>query len=151
MKEMGMRALNLPAFDYKLQDNNNQLEIFDLIRKKYVRLTPEEWVRQHFVHYLISHMGYPKSLIQVEKGLQYHKMAKRWDIVIFKRDGTSFMVVECKAPSVKLTQATFDQVACYNQSLKADYLTVTNGMVHFSCKIDHAAHRFKFLEKLPDF
>ena len=123
--------------------------IFDVIRKKYVVLTPEEWVRQHFVHYLIQQHQYPRSLMAVETGLQFNRMARRTDIVVYGRDSLPFMVIECKAPSVQLTPTVFEQVAVYSQSLKSSYLTVTNGLAHYCCRMDYKEGTYRFVEELP--
>lgn len=126
-----MIKLNLPAFDYKLKKADGKVWIFDGIRKKYVVLTPEEWVRQHVVHYMLDHLSYPKSLIKIEASLTYNSLDKRADIVVFNRQGDPWMVVECKAPDLKLTQSVAMQVATYNKSLQAPFVGITNGMVFY--------------------
>lgn len=147
-----MHHLNLPAIDARLRAGiNGKQEIFDVIRKKYVRLTPEEWVRQHFLNYMISHLGYPPSLIVVEAALTYNNMKKRFDILAYLSNGKPCLVVECKAPSVDLTQAVFDQVAMYNMTLAVDYLVVTNGLSHYACRIDHGKREYAFLKEVPGF
>lgn len=146
-----MTELNLPSFEYQLQQHAGKSVIFDPIRKKYVVLTPEEWVRQHFVNYLIHHLRYPRSLIRIEGGLRYNQTARRTDVVVYQRSGTPFMVVECKAPSVPLAPNVFEQAAVYNQSLRATYLTVTNGREHYCCRMDYRAGTYTFLDGLPEY
>lgn len=144
-----MKTLNLPDYACKIEVKDGKNTIFDIIRKKYVVLTPEEWVRQHFVNYLIVHMEYPKTLISIEGGLQYNKMQKRSDIVVFNRKGVPFMLVECKAPEVKISQKIFEQAAMYNKTLKAHYMVVTNGMELYCCEMDHEKVSYQFVNELP--
>jgi hypothetical protein len=144
-----MKPLNLPPFDYKIDNKAGKNAIFDMIRKKYVVLTPEEWVRQHFVHYLIDHLQYPKTLISIEGGLLYNRLQKRSDIVVYTRNTLPFMLIECKAPEVKISQRVFEQAAVYNQTLKASYVVVTNGMEHFCCQINHEKASSQFMNELP--
>jgi predicted type IV restriction endonuclease len=146
-----MNRLNLPAFDYKLKKEAGKHYILDLIRRKYVALTPEEWVRQHFVHYLINDLKYPKSLFKVESGLKFNKLQKRSDILIHNRDGKAWMLVECKSPDIKLTQKAFNQIAVYNMTIGAQYLAVTNGMVHFCCRAKLGPEEAEFLPNFPVF
>src|SRR5690349_14800264 len=131
-----MYKLNLPDFDYKLKKAEGKVWIFDVIRKKFIVLTPEEWVRQHFVNYLISDLKYPKALIKVEGGLKFNQLSKRSDIVVFNRDGNPWMIVECKSPTIALTQESLMQASVYNSTLRANYITVTNGIVHHCANID---------------
>ena|SRR5271157_4649772 len=144
-----MQTLNLPVAELRIRDNRGKQEVFDSIRKKFVVLTPEEWVRQHFINYLTGHRDVPCSLIAVETSLHYHRLKKRSDILVYGRDGTPRLIVECKSPEVQVTQAVFDQVAMYNRELKVPYLAVTNGMVHFACHIDHASGKIVFLKEIP--
>jgi len=144
-----MVTLNLPAFDYVLKKEAGKVFILDIIRKKYLVLTPEEWVRQHFVHYLITDLRYPKALIKVEGGLSFNRLQKRSDIVVFNRDGNPWMVIECKAPDQKLSQRTLHQASVYNHSLQAKYLTVTNGMIHICCEVDWATQKTLVLDAMP--
>lgn len=144
-----MKNLNLPAYNYKLKSSENKTYIFDVIRKKFVVLTPEEWVRQHIVHYLINEKGYPKSLINVEKQLIINNLKKRTDIVIFFNTGAPQIIVECKAPSVKITQKTFDQIARYNLKLEAKFLMLSNGLEHYFAKLDTKNEAFVFLKEIP--
>ena len=142
-------ALNLPHHPFKITMKAEQYFIFDEVRKKHLVLTPEEWVRQHFIHYLIKEKKFPKSLIQIEGGLNLNQLQKRTDIVIFNNSGQRIMVIECKAPSVKMSQAVFDQASRYNSVHKAKWLVVTNGLVHCYAQIDHLASSFQFFEELP--
>ncbi|KQS31048.1 type I restriction enzyme HsdR N-terminal domain-containing protein [Dyadobacter sp. Leaf189] len=126
-----MESLNLPAFAYKVKQVNGKPHIFDIIRRKFVTLTPEEWVRQHFIHLLITHYGYPKSLFAIETGLQYNSLSKRTDIMVLSSNSLPFLLVECKAPFVPVTEATFAQISRYNFTLQPRFLAVTNGMSHY--------------------
>ena len=144
-----MTNLNLPTYSFKIKNRENKLYIFDIVRKKSVILTPEEWVRQNFVQYLILEKKYPKSLIAIEKQLKVNGLIKRTDILIFNQSGAPYIIVECKSPSVKISQDTFDQIARYNTELQAEYLIVTNGLQHFYCKMDHLKKRYDFLQKIP--
>ena len=146
-----MIKLNLPQFDIKIQDKDGKSEIFDIIRKKYVLLTPEEWVRQHFLHLLINHYQYPKSLIKIETGLKYNQLQKRSDIVVYDREGKPFLIVECKSTDVALSQKTFEQITRYNFTLKSRYVVITNGLQHFCCSIDHEKGSYEFMKDLPAF
>lgn len=143
--------LNLPPYPFKLTDENGQLSIFDTLRKKNLILTPEEWVRQHFVQYLIKDKHYPKSLIKLEGGLKLHGMAKRSDIVVFNSSGEKILLVECKAPSVGISQGTFDQAARYNMVHKVKLLVVSNGLQHYYCRIDFEKQSYQFIEELPSY
>ena len=146
-----MHPLNFPEYGFRLKNSENNLHIFDVIRKKFVVLQPEEWVRQHTVNYLIQEKNYPKSLINVEKQLIVNDIKKRYDIVVFNSDGSIHILVECKAPSIVVDQNTFDQIARYNLQLNADYLMVTNGLQHFYCKMDFESEKYAFLRDIPDF
>ena len=125
--------------------------IFDKLRKKYIVLTPEEWVRQHFVYFLIEEKKYPVTLIALEKQLTINNLKKRSDILIFNADGKPEIIVECKAPSIKITQNTFDQIARYNLKLRANYLILTNGLEHFYCKMDFKNETYIFLKDIPHY
>jgi hypothetical protein len=122
-----MLQLNFPAYEFRFKNSENKVQIFDVIRKKFVVLQPEEWVRQHLVHYLISEKKYPSSLINVEKQLTVNGLKKRYDIVVFNSDGSIEILVECKAPKIAINQITFNQIAQYNMNLNANYLMVSNG------------------------
>lgn len=126
-----MQQLNLPDCDLKIRNEEGNQFVFDIIRKKDIVLTPEEWVRQHFLHLMINHLKYPKSLIKVESGMSYFKSAKRSDITVMGRNGKAFMVVECKAPEVKIGKEALNQISVYNKITKARYVAITNGMKHF--------------------
>jgi hypothetical protein len=142
--------LNLPETELKTRVNSeNKTEIFDVFRKKYVALTPEEWVRQHFLHFLVNHKGYPASLIGVEKGLEVNKMKKRFDAVVFGKTGVPLMLLEFKSPNVALTQKTFDQVSVYNLKMKVRYLLISNGLKHYCCQMDYEAGAYHFLKEIP--
>jgi hypothetical protein len=130
-----MTELNLPPFEYKVKKIDEKLHIFDIIRRKYLLITPEEWVRQHVLHWLINHHHYPKSLIRTESGLQYNQLAKRTDILVYDRNGLPFMLVECKASFVPLTQQVLEQAIRYNAILKAPYLLISNGLEHLLFEI----------------
>jgi hypothetical protein len=130
-----MESINLPPFEYKVKEQNGKHYIFDIIRKKFVLLTPEEWVRQHFIHLLINQYQYPKSLFAVETGLKYNTLSKRTDIVILSRDGSPFLLVECKAPHIKVNATTIDQIARYHFTIQPQFLAITNGCDHYSFKV----------------
>lgn len=144
-----MQILNLPAYDFTIRQIDGKAMIFDPVRQKYVRLTPEEWVRQHFVQYLVQEQGVPQALVAVETGFVYQGMQRRADVVVYDRQGRPLMMVECKAPEVEVGQDVFDQVARYNKVVQARYLVVTNGLVHYCCALDRARHTYRFLEALP--
>jgi type I site-specific restriction-modification system R (restriction) subunit len=146
-----VQNLNFPTYSFRLKNSKNNTHIFDVIRKKFVVLQPEEWVRQHCVQYLIQEKNYPISLINVEKVIVINGLKKRYDIVVFNPDGSLALVVECKAPKVKITQAAFDQIARYNLALKAPYLMVTNGLNHYFCTMNHDLENFEFLETIPNY
>jgi hypothetical protein len=146
---LNLPPLNLPPYPFKISDDNGQLSLFDEIRKKNIILTPEEWVRQHFVQYLIRQKGYPRSLIRLEGGLKLNGLQKRTDIVVFNNSGQRILIVECKAPSVSIDQKTFDQVARYNMVHKVSLLAVSNGLQHYYCTINHEKRNYQFIEELP--
>lgn len=146
-----MRALNFPKFDFRFKNTEKGIQIFDIIRKKFVLLQPEEWVRQHVLHYLTLTKKYPKSLINVEKQLMVGSISKRYDIIVFNTDGGIHVLIECKAPGIPLDQRAFDQIARYNRSLNANYLMVSNGLYHYYCQMDKTAEKYTFLQDIPDF
>ena len=146
-----MYKLNLPDYDPSLKKENGKVWIFDVIRKKYIVLTPEEWVRQHFINYLIAELKYPKSLFRIEGSLTYNKLQKRSDILVFNRNGKAWMLIECKSPTIKLNQKAFNQVAVYNMTLGAKYLAVTNGMAHFCFEAARQGNEPKALQSFPSF
>ena len=146
-----MLSLNLPVFDTKIATRNGKNVILDVISRRYVALTPEEWVRQHFVHFLIVHKGYPSSLMANEVLLNLNGTKKRCDTVLYKRDLSARMIVEYKAPHIEITQAVFNQITRYNMVLKVDYLVVSNGMQHYCCRMDYDTQSYSFLSDIPDY
>lgn len=146
-----MQPLNFPSYNFRVKNSQNKALIFDLIRKKFIVLTPEEWVRQHVVNYLLKEKKYPQSHINVEKQIVINGLKKRYDIVVFNADGSIHLLVECKAPEVKITQEAFDQIARYNLDLDATYLMVTNGLAHFYCQMSKSDEKYKFLRQIPEF
>lgn len=146
-----MQKLNFPTYSFRFKNNENKVSIFDVIRKKFMVLQPEEWVRQHCVLYLINEKKYPISLINVEKELKVNGLKKRYDIVVYNPDGSIHLIVECKAPKIKIDQTTFDQIARYNLTLKASYLMVTNGLNHYYCMMDFNAEKYQFLKDIPNY
>jgi GTPase Era involved in 16S rRNA processing len=143
--------LNFPVYKLKLSKRGEKVFVFDVFRKKKIQLTPEEWVRQHVLHYLHKELNYPKSLIAVEKEIKVNGLKKRFDVLVFNAKAEKKIIIECKAPTVKITQETFDQIAQYNIELKAKYLMVTNGLQHYFCKMDLENESYVFLQKLPKF
>ena len=146
-----MQKLQFPTYQFRFKNSENKYSIFDEIRKKFIILTPEEWVRQHCIQYLIQEKMYPKSLINVEKELQLNGRKKRYDIVVFNPDGSIHVLIECKAPHITITQETFDQIAQYNFTLNATYLMVTNGQNHYYCKMNTDEKKYQFLKELPQY
>ena len=146
-----MQELNFPKFSFRFKNSENKISIFDDIRKKFVILQPEEWVRQHCVQHLNVVKKYPKSLINIEKELTVNDLKKRYDIVVFNTDGSIHLIVECKAPQVNINQDTFDQIARYNLTLNATYLMVTNGINHYYCQMDFEKEAFVFLKDIPEY
>ena len=146
-----MQILNFPLYEFRFKNSENKLYIFDIVRKKFVSLTPEEWVRQHTIQFLLKEKKYPQSLMNVEKQIQVNQLTKRYDIVVYRSDGSIFLAVECKAPQVKITQQIFDQIARYNMTLKAENLMITNGLHHIFYQIDYVNQKYVFLAELPDF
>ena len=146
-----MINLNLPSFEYNLKKEKEKVLIFDSIRRKYLVLTPEEWVRQHVINYFVHHLGYPKSLIRVESGLTFNTLQKRSDIVVYDRSGSPWLVVECKAPAEKIDLGTLRQVSVYNTSLTAPFLAITNGLVHYVFASDHKKKSTDQLTSFPEY
>ncbi|MGM5470204.1 type I restriction enzyme HsdR N-terminal domain-containing protein [Flavobacteriaceae bacterium LMO-SS05] len=146
-----MQELNFPRFSFRFKNSENKRLIFDGIRKKFVVLQPEEWVRQHCVQYLIQVKNYPISLINVEKELKINTLRKRYDIVVYNPDGSINLIVECKAPKIDIKQDAFDQIARYNLKLNASYLMVTNGINHYYCQMDFENERYTFLKDFPNY
>lgn len=146
-----MRELNLPSYQFRLKEENKLRFIFDEIRKKFVVLTPEEWVRQNFIRFLTIDKKYPASLMAIEVGLKYNQLQKRADVLFYNKQGQPHLMVECKAPDVKISQETFHQIAAYNMAFKVNYLVVTNGLDHFCCRMDYTTNSYEFLQMIPDF
>lgn len=144
-------ALNLPQYSFKLVREKDKLFIFDELRKKHLVLTPEEWVRQHWIQHLIRDKAFPKTLIQSEGGLKLNTLQKRTDIVVFDHEGKRILIAELKAPSVKITQAVFDQIARYNMVHKVPFLVVSNGLQHYYCQINFEKESYIFLKELPPY
>jgi len=146
-----MLQLNLPEYNFRIKKQDDKFLIFDSQRKRYVSLTPEEWVRQHFVRFLIEVKGYPAALLAVEKQLTMNGMKKRCDAILFDKEGQPFMIIEFKAPNVAVTQATFDQVAVYNAKLKVSFFIISNGLEHYCCKVNTETARYEFFPEIPDY
>lgn len=146
-----MKELNLPYYPFKLKSDGNRYLILDELRKKYIVLTPEEWVRQHIIQYLINFKNYPKGLISLEKGLRVNDLLKRADVLVFDINTEPLLLIECKAPEVKISQDVFDQAARYNSVYKVKYILITNGLEHFCAEIEHSSSSYKFLNDIPSF
>ncbi len=144
-----MQQLNLPKYPIKIKEENGVCYIFDVIRKKYLVLQPEEWVRQNFIQFLVNDKDYIASLIAIEKGLKLNELQKRADIVVYDKQAAPIVLIECKAPKVNINQEVFEQVARYNMVFKVPYLLVTNGMDHYCAKVDFETNSFEFLEDIP--
>ena len=147
-----MERLNFPSYPFRItEDPDGKRYIFDSIRRKNLALTPEEWVRQHVLTYLKEEKKYPANLISTEAGLKVNRLSRRYDALVFNRQGIPALLIECKAPSVKIDQKVFDQIIAYNQTVQAVYLLVTNGLKHFCCRLDTSEKKFIFLEEIPEF
>ena len=146
-----MWQLNLPAYNFRIIKKNEKPFIFDDLRKKFVALTPEEWVRQHFIRFLIDVKHYPASLIAIEKQLVINGLKKRCDAVVYSRNAEPLMIIEFKATTVSIAQQTFDQAAVYNSKLKVDYFIISNGLKHYCCRLDKNVLQYNFLDDIPDF
>lgn len=146
-----MESLNLPPYNIKVRDVNGHIQILDVLRHRYVALTPEEWVRQHFTNYLLEHLSYPAGLLANETEITIGQKRLRCDSVLYGTDMNPRMIIEYKAPSVKITQKVFDQIAAYNLLLHVDYLVVSNGMQHFCCKMDYDSNTYHFLQEIPSY
>ena len=146
-----MYRLNLPQYEIKIGEKDGKRTIFDFLRRKYVTLTPEEWVRQHFVHYLIEHKGYPKGLLGNEIEIRIGSKHLRCDSILYNKVAQPQMIIEYKAPTIKIQQKTFDQISAYNLLLKVDYLIVSNGLQHYCCKMDYEHQNYLFLQDIPDY
>ncbi|OYQ44862.1 type I restriction enzyme HsdR N-terminal domain-containing protein [Flavobacterium aurantiibacter] len=146
-----MQRLNFPPAQFRFKNSENKTLIFDPIRKKFIVLTPEEWVRQHVIALLQTHYQIPTTLISVERQLKINQLIKRFDLVVFNKNGSIFLLVECKAPEIPIKQDTFDQIARYNLHVQAQHLFVTNGLEHYFCKLDYERERFELIPDLPAF
>jgi hypothetical protein len=146
-----MYELNLPKFELQLGGTREKPEIFDFLRRRFVKLTPEEWVRQHFVHWLVEHKGYPKGLLGNEIELRVGEKKLRCDSILYNQFTEPRMIIEYKAPTVALTQKVFDQISAYNLLLHVDYLLISNGLQHFCCQMDYEHHSYIFLPDIPDY
>ena len=146
-----MQKLNLPEYSFRIKTTEGKTFIFDSLRKKFVRLTPEEWVRQNFVQFLITEKKYSVSLIAVETLVKVNNNPQRADLIIFDRSGTPLLVAEFKAPEVRIDQKAFDQIVRYNMQLKVPFLIVSNGLQHFCCKINYEDNSYEFLPEVPEF
>lgn len=144
-------VLNLPQYSFRIKDKLDKKLIFDGFRRRWVALTPEEWVRQNFVRYLTEEKHYPASLVAIERSLRMNQRDFRTDIVLFSKSGNPLIVVECKAPEVKISQQVFDQIARYNLDLRVSYLIVTNGLTHYCCRFDQSELTYTFLPEIPDY
>jgi len=146
-----MQPLNYPSYPFRFKNRENKIYIFDVVRKKFVVVQPEEWVRQHVVHYLLKDRNYPLGHINVEKQLWVNKIKKRYDVVVFDPQGGIEVLVECKSPQINITQEVFDQIARYNLQLRAKYLMVTNGLEHYYCEMDFEKKKYNFLKDIPSY
>lgn len=146
-----MVKLDLPGFDYQISKAEGKLWIFDVIRKKPVALTPEEWVRQHIIHFFINTLCYPRALVTIESGLKYNKLQKRSDVVVFDRTGQPWLLLECKSPDVVLDQKTVMQVSVYNQQVKAKFIAVSNGLKHICYEAQQDVDAIKLLKEFPEY
>ena len=146
-----MIKLNLPDYSFRIKTEEYKTFIFDEIRKKFLLLTPEEWVRQNFIKYLIQEKGFPSSLMAIESGLQINRNIFRTDLLVYNKKGEPILVVEFKAPKIKITQKAFDQIARYNMKFRTSYLIVSNGMQHYCCMINPKEGNYSFLKNIPSY
>ena len=145
------QVLNLPPYSFNIKNVDGTDYLFDSFRKKFIKLTPEEWVRQNFARFLIEERGFPMGRIVVEKSLMYNKLSKRCDLLIYDECASPLVMVECKAPGVKIAKETFDQIAVYNLAFKVKYLLVTNGLSHYAAEVDFDNRKVRFLEEIPHY
>ena len=150
-KDTKMFRLNLPPYPIKIQEKGEKRQIFDFLRRKWVALTPEEWVRQHFTHFLVEHKNYPQALLANEVELRIGEKRLRCDTLLYNKELRPRMIIEYKAPTIQIQQKTFDQISVYNLLLKVDYLIVSNGLQHYCCKMDYTNQSYQFLESIPDY
>lgn len=146
-----MYQLSLPTYDIKLRGTQERPEILDFLRRRYVALTPEEWVRQHFTHWLVEHKGYPKGLLGNEIELKIGDKRLRCDSILYNKEAKPRMIIEYKAPTIQIKQQVFNQISVYNLLLRVDYLVVSNGLQHYCCKMDYSNHSYSFLEEIPNY
>lgn len=146
-----MQRLNLPPCSLKMEKRDEVVTVLDIVRKRYVVLTPEEWVRQHILHYLINHKAVPINHIVIEKAFKIGRVEKRFDLAVFDRNAKPMLLIECKAPEVKIDQKVMDQALRYNMTLKVQYLLLTNGMQHIGCEADYKEKSLRYLKDLPDY
>jgi hypothetical protein len=146
-----MTPLNLPHFEYKVKKAGGKVWIFDIIRKKFIQLTPEEWVRQHIINYFITELKYPRTLMKIERGVIFNSLNKRSDIVILDRKGNPWMVVECKSPDQKISALTLHQASIYNSTYRAPYLAVSNGINHLCFELDWNSRQINQIKTFPDY
>jgi len=144
-----MQKLNLPAYNFRTKTEEGKTFIFDSIRKKFVVLTPEEWVRQNFIQYLKTEKKYPETLMAIEKQIMLNQTQRRFDLLIYSRNGQPYLIAEFKSPGIKITQETFDQVVRYNMALRVERVVVSNGLQHFACEIDYTKNSFSYLPEIP--
>ena len=148
---MLLEKLNLPEYHFRFDEKDSKKLIFDEIRKRFVALTSEEWVRQNILKYLVSEKRFPATLISVEQEMKLFKRKKRTDIVVYNKQGLPLLIVECKAPNIVINQNVFDQIVRYNMALKVKYLVLTNGMNHYACSVDYDLKSYIFLKEIPDY
>lgn len=146
-----MLQLNLPEYKFRIKKQIEKLFIFDSQRKRYVSLTPEEWVRQHFIRFLIEEKGFPAAYLAVEKQLVMNGMKKRCDAILYNEHALPILIIELKAPNVTISQATFDQVAVYNAKLKVDYFMISNGIEHYCCRVNTESAKYEFFPEIPNY
>lgn len=146
-----MHQLNLPTYNFRIKMIDEKLHIFDSQRKKYISLTPEEWVRQNFIRFLIEEKKFPKAYLAIEKQISINGMKKRCDAILYNLDAIPVMIIEFKAPTVRINQQTFDQAAVYNSKLKVDFLIISNGMDHYCCKVNTEQASYSFFKEIPDY
>ena len=146
-----MFRLNLPQYEINITEKDGKRLIFDFLRRKFVALTPEEWVRQHFTHYLVEHKGYPKGLLGNEIELHIGDKKLRCDTLLYNKETQPRMIIEYKAPTIPIQQKTFDQIAAYNLLLKVDFLVISNGREHYCCQMDYEQRQYRFLPDIPDY
>ena len=146
-----MYSLNLPSYDAKIRKNGSLMEIYDPLRRKYVALTPEEWVRQHFVNWLISNKEYPTSLMANEAGIKLNSLTRRCDTVVYNQHLDPLMIIEYKESNISITQDVFDQVVRYNTVLKVPYIVVSNGVSHYCCRMNYENQSYDFLTDIPNY